>query len=92
MQASLGLISPNFREVSITLVDGVPTIDVTLERNDAEDLEEISELKGEFAALLWPEQTEFECRVHISNEHPVRKYNGNAITFYTYKRREDMYE
>lgn len=52
MQAMWGVISPNFRRVAWALLDHAWTVQFVLERDDAEDREEIEDAMGDFDALL----------------------------------------
>ncbi len=48
MQAMLGVISPNFRMVSITMLGDTIQVQVVLECESEEDREEIDDCQGEF--------------------------------------------
>ena len=52
MQAMWGVISPNFRRIAWTLLDHAWTVQFGLERDDAEDREEIEDAMSDFDALL----------------------------------------
>ncbi|MCV2884712.1 hypothetical protein OE749_08390 [Aestuariibacter sp. AA17] len=50
-QALLGVISPNFRMVSIRLEKEMWIVTIVLEEEDAQDLEEIEDLEVEYEVL-----------------------------------------
>lgn len=51
VQAMVGMLSPNFRQVSLANDDGTWVITFVLEREDAEDHEEIDDFCSEWDAL-----------------------------------------
>jgi hypothetical protein len=67
MQALLGVVSSNFRFVSITMRSQTILVKVVLENRCEDDLEEIDDCKTEFEALL-PGPIEYEVEVDISTE------------------------
>jgi len=86
MQSLLGVVSSNFRLVSISHADGVIRIKIILARHHEEDIEEIDELKTEFEALL-PGSTDYEVEVVVSEE-PISLKRPTASTIIVYMRRE----
>ena len=65
MQALLGVVSPNFRRVSLSLEGDRVLITVVLEHDDADDQEEIDDLQTEFEALC-PGPVDYEVDIQVS--------------------------
>ncbi|MBA7474163.1 hypothetical protein ES707_09511 [subsurface metagenome] len=86
VHALLGVISSNFRLVSL-VVDEYQTIviRIILEHESEDDLEEIEDFKTEFEALL-PGPTPYEVNVEISNE-PIPWQDPSKIVC-VFRRRE----
>lgn len=84
MQALLGVISPNFRMIWVT-VDNSITVHIVLERENSEDQEEIEDLKAEFEALQ-SENIDYSFKTYISNEDI--DWPSLTSTIVLYKRRE----
>lgn len=84
MQALLGVISPNFRMIWIT-VDSSIVIHIVLEQYSDEDEEEIEDLKGEFEALQ-SENTDYEFKTYVLDEDIA--WPDLSSTIVLYKRRE----
>ena len=64
MQAMLGVISPNFRMISITMLAGTIQIKVVLECESEEDREELEDCQSEFEALQ-SEQINYDFEVVV---------------------------
>ena len=67
VHALIGVISPNFRMVSITRHSEKLIIQIILEIRDEEDVEEIDDLATEFEAL-WGQPIEFDIRLEVSQD------------------------
>jgi len=67
MQALLGVISPNFRIVSISDIEKSIIIRIVLEKDSIDDREEINDLTAEFEALQ-SHHVDFEINVEISEK------------------------
>ncbi|WP_259779865.1 hypothetical protein [Aestuariispira ectoiniformans] len=67
MQALGGVISPNFRMVSIADVQGKLLIEVVLEHEDDEDFDEIEDLKDEFEVFQEAE-IDYDVRVRVTDD------------------------
>lgn len=85
MQALWGVVSPNFRMVSVSIQKAV-VVDIVLEKDVVEDREEIEDMKSEFEALQ-PRATDFEIRVTIQNEEELLWPSEPSMV--VYRRRED---
>lgn len=85
-QALLGVISSNFRFVSISRYGREILINILLWEPVDEDLEEIEDLKTEFEALM-PGPVDFKVEVTISSERIILK-PPSASTIVVFKRRE----
>ena len=66
-QALLGVISPNFRMVSLAIESEISKVTIILEKDFEDDREEIEDLKTEFEALQ-PICTDYDFKVKITNE------------------------
>lgn len=87
MQAMLGVISPNFRRVSVTLKDDLIWVEVILEHDSQDDMEELKECEDEFDALqIGPRAFKFD--VIISDQKLA--WPDPRTTFVIYRRRELM--
>lgn len=84
MQALLGVVSKNFRLVSVETVSSRICIRILLEHADEEDFEEIQDFKTEFEALL-PGPITYDVEVVVSEED-IKWPNPNTIV--VFKRRE----
>ena len=84
VQALLGVISPNFRMVSISAVDGGFKIRFLLAKECDEDREEIEDAESEFEALQ-SRRIEYEFEVVVS-EDPIDLPDGMSMV--VYRRRE----
>lgn len=88
MQALLGVISNNFRSVSITRYAQRIVVRIVLAMHCDEDVEEIDDMKTEFEALM-PGPIDFDIEVVISDEPIVLEPpNNSKITIF--KRRESV--
>ncbi|MBW3541197.1 MAG: hypothetical protein KY476_13090 [Planctomycetes bacterium] len=87
MQALLGVISNNFRSVSITRRQAQRiVVRIVLSTHCDEDVEEIDDLKTELEALL-PEAVDFSLEVGVSQE-PIILEPPSESTMVVFKRRE----
>ncbi len=84
MQAMLGVISPNIRMISITMLADTIQIKVVLECESEEDRQELEDCQSEFEALQ-SEQVNYEFEVVVSNAD-IKWPSGPAIVIY--RRRE----
>jgi hypothetical protein len=84
VQALLGVVSSNFRFVSIAVVSQQILIRIVLQRPSEEDMEEIEDFKTEFEALF-PGPTDYEVLVDVSDQ-PLPWPEENSIV--VFKRRE----
>ena len=84
IQALLGVVSDNFRFVSITAKSQTIFVQIVLARHCDEDFEEIEDFKTEFEALL-PGPTDYEVEVVVSQE-PISWPNESTIV--VFKKRE----
>ncbi|QDT48313.1 hypothetical protein Pan258_23550 [Symmachiella dynata] len=85
-QALLGVVSDNFRYVSITRQAEKITIQIILATHCGEDFEEIDDLKTEFEALQ-PGPVDFDVEVFVSEE-PIILEPPNESSIVVFKRRE----
>ena len=83
MQALLGVISPNFRMVSIYESNKKIIINIVLEEYLVDDMEEIDDFISEFEALQ-PFQTDFDIRVEASSA-AINWPDGSTIVVYRRK-------
>ncbi|MCA8984169.1 MAG: hypothetical protein R3C12_02390 [Planctomycetaceae bacterium] len=86
IQALLGVVSHNFRLVSITLQAERIVVRILLATHSEEDVEEIDDLKTEFEALL-PGPVAFDVELAVSEE-PITLEPPNESTMVVFKRRE----
>ena len=86
MQSLLGVISPNFRIVWVTLIDDTVVVNFVLERESEEDAEEIDDLKTEFESLQMA-RIEYEFNVVISEE--IIRWPDASASIVVYRRREN---
>ena len=84
VQALCGVISDNFRFVSITKRASEISIRIILQEPSDDDLDEIEDLKTEFEALL-PGPTDYEITVDVS-QMPIEWPSVDTIV--VFKRRE----
>ena len=81
----LGIVSPNFRMVSISNNNGKCHILVILEQPIEEDLEEIEDLITEFEAVQ-NEDIDFDVETKISNEDIILSpFNPDEIVVFRRK-------
>jgi hypothetical protein len=85
-QALLGVISQNFRLVSVTREGKRITVRILLAIKCGEDIEEIDDLKTEFEAYF-PGPIEIDVEVHVSKE-PIILDPPNESTIVVFRRRE----
>ena len=85
-QALLGVVSSNFRSVSITRQAQWIIVRIVLATHCREDVEEIDDLKTEFEALL-PGPVDFDVEVVVSKE-PITLEPPSESTIVVFKRRE----
>ncbi|GEM_PF-6754368 len=85
MQALLGVISPNFRMVYISNTQKV-CITVILEKESAEDREEIQDMATEFEALQ-PKSIDYDIVIKVDSRD-INWPDDESIV--VYKRREDL--
>ncbi|WP_417389471.1 hypothetical protein [Gimesia sp.] len=85
VQSMLGVISSNFRFVSITKKSQSIVVTIVLEKSCEVDLEEIEDCKTEFEALM-PGPTDFKFEVSISNERIP--WPDSQSTIVVFRRRE----
>lgn len=83
MQAMLGVISPNFRMVSISLIDQKIEVTVVLEHESDEDREELEDCESEFEALQ-SVQIDYEFKVVVSEDN-IEWPGDTAIVIYRRK-------
>ena len=86
MQTLIGVVSNNFRFVSITSRGEKIIVQILLSRHSSEDVEEIDDLKTEFAALM-AGPVDFDVEVIVSKE-PIILEPPNESTMVVLKRRE----
>jgi hypothetical protein len=86
MHVLLGVVSDNFRLVSITRSNQTIHVQIILARHCQEDVEEIEDLKTEFEALM-PGPTDFNVEIVVSQE-PINLDPPTESTIAVYKRRE----
>lgn len=86
MQTLLGVVSNNFRSVSITRRGEKIIIQIFLSMHSSEDVEEIDDLKTEFEALL-AGPVDLDIEVIVSQE-PIILEPPNESTMVVFKRRE----
>jgi hypothetical protein len=86
IQSLLGVVSHNFRLVSITLQAERIVVRILLATHSDEDVEEIDDLKTEFEALL-PGPLTFDVELAVSEE-PITLEPPNESTMVVFKRRE----
>lgn len=84
MQALLGVISPNFRMVFVSMRKHV-VISIVLQKEAEEDREEIEDVKSEFEALL-PKAMDYEVAVVIDDQDLTWPDETSIVI---YRRRED---
>ncbi|MFN3166954.1 MAG: hypothetical protein ACE37H_07810 [Phycisphaeraceae bacterium] len=84
IQSLLGVISANFRFVSVAVDSGKVFIRIVLRNEDDDDLEEIEDFKTEFEALL-SEQIDYVVSVEVS-DRPLAWPDENSIV--VFKQRE----
>ncbi|MFN3160046.1 MAG: hypothetical protein ACE37I_12085 [Rubinisphaera brasiliensis] len=85
-QALLGVISQNFRMVSVTRQRTSITIRILLAIQCDEDIEEIEDLKTEFEALS-PRSVDFNVEIVFSQE-PIILEPPSVSTIVVFRRRE----
>ncbi|MBR9801286.1 hypothetical protein GYB59_06125 [bacterium] len=85
-QALLGVISQNFRMVSVTRQGTSLTIQILLAIHCDEDIQEIEDLKTEFEALL-PGPVDFNVEV-VSSQQPIILEPPSVSTIVVFRRRE----
>lgn len=85
-QALLGVVSNNFRSVSITRQGQKIVVRIFLATHCDEDVEEIDDLKTEFEALM-PGPVDFDVEVVVSEERIILE-PPNESTITVFKRRE----
>jgi hypothetical protein len=85
MQALLGLISPNFRMVSISEIEKRILIRIILENESTDDREEINDLTAEFEALQSC-HVNFEINVEITRKELSWPDESTIVVF---RRREN---
>jgi hypothetical protein len=85
MQAMLGVISPNFRMVSISMRGDVVRVQVVLECNSKEDRLELEDCQSEFEALQ-AHQIDYEFDVIVTDSE-LTWPNESSIVIY--RRREN---
>lgn len=83
-QALLGVISPNFRMVSISYSSGSAIVTVILEFENDDDMEEIEDLKSEFEALQ-EAAIDYKFVVKMTNKELSWPDNNTRVVF---RRRE----
>ncbi len=89
MQALLGVISPNFRCVTISRrVEGF-VVRIYLETHCDEDAEEIDDLGVELDALLLPERVDFDIETIVTRE-PLNLPLMNESFVVVFRRREGV--
>lgn len=86
MQSLLGVISPNFRIVWVTLGDDTVFVNIVLATTSKEDLEEIVDLETEFESLR-SARIGYEFNVVISSESICWPDPVSSIV--VYRRREN---
>ncbi len=86
IRALIGVISDNFRMVSISRHAERIDVQIILSTYCDEDTEEIEDLKTEFEAL-YPGPIDYEMQTIISQE-PIILERPNASTIIVFKRRE----
>lgn len=85
-QALLGVVSSNFRLVSITRRAQKIVVRIVLAVNSDEDIEEIDDMGAEFEALM-PGPVDFEIEVVVS-EAPIVLEPPSQATLTVFRRRE----
>ena len=85
-QALLGVISQNFRMVSVTREEQRVVVRILLACENGEDIEEIDDLKTELEACF-PGSVEIDVKVAVSEE-PLILDPPSESTIVVFKRRE----
>jgi hypothetical protein len=88
MQAMLGVISPNFRRVAVTLRNELIWVEVILEHESQQDTNELKECEDEFDALQIGVHA-FKFEVIISDRKLA--WPDPRSTFVIYRRRENTH-
>lgn len=86
MQSLLGVISPNFRIVWVTLGDDTVVVNIVLATMSEEDLEEIGDLETEFESLR---SASLECEFNVTISSESICWPDPASSIVVYRRREN---
>ncbi|MEH0018420.1 MAG: hypothetical protein V6Z89_02145 [Desulfobacter sp.] len=85
VQALLGVITPNFRMVSVSEISKKIVITIVLEEDSKSDRDEIDDLVSEFE-VLQPKPINFDIEVEISTNELLWP---NESTIVVYRRKEE---
>lgn len=84
VQSLLGVVSPNFRLVSVAVEARGISIRIVLEQEDDDDMEEIEDFRTEFEALL-SGPIDYDVLVEVTDQ-PLAWPDENSIV--VFRRRE----